>query len=55
MRYKIGQRPYELIKKDGMYIIKFYPMMESAKNTDKVLFSLTVSKKEFDELSAKIK
>ncbi len=55
MREKIGERPYEITKKDGMYVIKFYPMIKNAKKPDKVLFCLTVSKKEFDKLAAKIK
>ena len=55
MREKIGERPYEVIKKGDMYVIKFYPMMKDAKNPDKVLFCMTVSKKEFDKLAAKIK
>ncbi len=55
MRNKIGERPYEIIKKDNMYTIKFYPMIKNAKKPNKVLFCLTVSKKEFDELASKIK
>ena len=55
MREKIGERPYEITKKEGKYVIKFYPMMKNAKKPDKVLFCLTVSKKEFDKLAVKIK
>lgn len=55
MRETVGERPYEIVKKDGKYVIKFYPMLKSAKNPDKVLFCLTVSKKEFDGLASKIK
>ena len=55
MHDKVGDRPYEITKKDGKYVIKFYPVMKSAKNPDKVLFCLTVSKKEFDSLADKIK
>ncbi len=55
MRDKIGDRPYDITKKDGKYVIKFYPMVKNAKKPDKVLFCLTVSKKEFDTLAAKIK
>ena len=55
MREKIGDRPYEVTKNGGMYTIKFYPMIKSAKNPDRVLFCLTVSKKEFDGLASKIK
>ena len=54
-REKIGERPYEITKKDSMYIIKFYPVLKTAKNPDKVLFCLTASKKEFDTLASKIK
>ena len=55
MRDKIGERPYEITKKDNMYTIKFYPMIKNAKKPDKVLFCLTVSKNEFAKLAAKIK
>lgn len=55
MRSKIGERPYEVTKSGNMYTIKFYPMIKSAKNPDRVLFCLTVSKEEFDDLAAKIK
>lgn len=55
MREKIGERPYEITKKDDMYTIKFYPKIKNAKKPDKVLFCLTVSKKEFAKLAEKIK
>ena len=55
MREKIGERPYEIIKNYDKYTIKFYPMIKNAKSPDKVLFCLTVSKKEFDSLATKIK
>jgi hypothetical protein len=55
MREKIGERPYEVSKKDDKYTIKFYPMVKTARNPDRVLFCLTVSKKEFDKLASKIK
>lgn len=55
MREKIGERPYEVTKRGSQYVIKFYPMIQGAKNPDKVLFCLTVTKKEFDQLAAKIK
>lgn len=55
MREKIGERPYEITKSGQTYTIKFYPMMKNVKNPDKVLFCLTVSKKEFDKLAIKIK
>ena len=55
MRDKIGERPYEITKNGGLYTIKFYPMVKTSKNPDRVLFCLTVSKKEFDSLAAKIK
>ena len=55
MREKIGERPYEVTKKGNLYTIKFYPMIKNAKRPDKVLFCLTISKKEFDKLAAKIK
>ena len=55
MRDKIGERPYEITKNGDKYTIKFYPMIKNAKKPDKVLFCLTVSKKEFDKLATKIK
>ena len=55
MRDKIGNRPYELTKNGDSYTIKFYAMVENAKNPDKVLFCLTVSKQEFSKFAAKIK
>lgn len=55
MRGMIGKRPYEIAKIGHKYTIKFYPMIKGAKNPDRVLFSLTVSKKEFDDLASKIK
>lgn len=55
MRNMVGERPYEIAKIGGKYTIKFYPMIKGAKNPDRVLFSLTVSKKEFDDLASKIK
>ena len=54
MREKIGKRPYEITKKEGKYVIKFYPMIKNAKKPDRVLFCLTVSKQEFDNLAVKI-
>ncbi|ABK77275.1 hypothetical protein CENSYa_0642 [Cenarchaeum symbiosum A] len=55
MREKIGERPYEVTKTDGKYTIKFYPMIKNAKKPNKVLFCLTVTKKEFDGLASKIR
>ena len=55
MREKIGARPYELDKSGNAYTIKFYPMKEGAKEPDRVLFSLTMTKKEFEGLASKIK
>lgn len=55
MRNKIGERPFEVTKNGGKYVIKFYPMMKAAKNPNKVLFCLTVSKQEFDKLASMIK
>ena len=55
MREMVGKRPYEISKEAGKYTIKFYPMIKGAKNPDRVLFALTVSKSEFDSLAAKIK
>jgi len=51
MRDKIGGRPYE-VRKDGLrYVISFYPMSESAKNPDAVLFKLTLTKDELKKIS----
>lgn len=55
MRDKIGDRPYEITKNGEKYVIKFYPMVKTAKNPNKVLFCLTVTKQEFDKFAAKIK
>ena len=55
MRETMGARPYELTKSGDTYNIKFYPMKDGAKDPDRVLFSLTVTKKEFESLAAKIK
>ena len=55
MREKIGERPYEVSKSGSEYRIKFYPMIEGARNPDKVLFCLTVTKEEFAKLAARIK
>ncbi|MDA8008667.1 MAG: hypothetical protein MPK62_02645 [Alphaproteobacteria bacterium] len=54
MREKMGERPYEVSKSGNHYTIKFYPMIKGAKNPDRVLFCLTVTKQEFDKLAAKI-
>ena len=55
MKEMIGERPYEITKTGDAYTIKFYPMKKDAKNPDRVLFSLTASKKEFGVLASKIK
>lgn len=55
MREKVGARPYEIAKVGDAYTIKFYPMKDGAKDPDRLLFSLTVTKKEFESLAAKIK
>lgn len=55
VREKIGERPYEVTKKGNQYTIKFYPMIKGAKNPNKVLFCLTITKQEFDALASKIK
>lgn len=54
MRNMVGERPYEIAKIGGKYTIKFYPMIKGAKNPDRVLFSLTVSKKEFAEMASRM-
>ena len=55
MRDKIGERPYDVTKKGDVYSIRFYPMKKDAKQPDRILFCLNVSKKEFDKMAAKIK
>ena len=55
MRETVGGRPYELGKAGGAYTIKFYPMKKGAKDPDRVLFSLTVTKQEFETLASKIR
>ena len=55
MREKVGARPYEIAKVGDAYTIKFYPKKDGAKDPDRLLFSLTVTKKEFESLAAKIK
>ena len=42
MRDKIGERPVEVTESDGKLVLKFYPMVKSAKNPNKVLFCLTM-------------
>lgn len=42
MRDKIGERPVEIIESDGKLVLKFYPMVKSAKNPNKVLFCITM-------------
>lgn len=51
----MGDRPFEVTKNGSQYTIRFYPMIKTAKNPDKVLFCLTVTKKEFEVLASKIK
>ena len=55
MRHMLGDRPYEIVKIGDKYTIKFYPMIKGAKNPDRVLFSLTVSKNELDEMASKMR
>ncbi|MDA8030033.1 MAG: hypothetical protein MPK62_02655 [Alphaproteobacteria bacterium] len=55
MREKVGERPYELSKSGGRYTIKFYPLKKGAKDPDRVLFTLDVTKDEFAKMAAKIK
>ena len=55
MRHMIGDRPCEIAKVGDRHTIKFYPKIEGAKNPDRVLFSLTVSKKELDDLASKLR
>ena len=55
MREKVGARPYEVVKVGNAYTIKFFPMKDGAKDPDRLLFSLTVTKKEFESLASKIK
>ena len=55
MRETVGGRPYVMSKSGNAYTIKFYPMKEGAKDPDRVLFSLTVTKQEFEDLASKIK
>ena len=55
VREKVGTRPYEVVQVGNAYTIKFYPMKDGAKDPDRLLFSLTVTKKEFESLAAKIK
>jgi len=51
MRDKIGGRPYEVRKDGSRYVISFYPMSESAKNPDAVLFRLTLTRDELKKIS----
>ena len=55
MRHMIGERPCEIAKIGDRHTIKFYPMIKGAKNPDRVLFSLTVSKQELDDLVSKLR
>lgn len=55
VREKVGARPYEVVKVGNAYTIKFFPMKDGAKDPDRLLFSLTVTKKEFESLASKIK
>ncbi|MDA7959894.1 MAG: hypothetical protein MPJ08_04090 [Nitrosopumilus sp.] len=55
MREKVGERPYELTKSGSTYTIKFYPKKKDAKDPDRILFTLDVTKDEFAKLAAKIK
>lgn len=55
MREKIGERPYEVTKSGSTYTIKFYPMKKDAKQPDRILFCLTVTKADFDKLASKIR
>ena len=51
MRDTIGGRPYEVKKSGSKFVISFYPISESAKNPDAVLFRLTLSKEELKKLA----
>ncbi|MDA7974041.1 MAG: hypothetical protein MPI92_06055 [Nitrosopumilus sp.] len=55
MREKVGERPYELTKSGSTYTIKFYPKKKDAKDPDRVLFTLDVTRDEFAKLATKIK
>ena len=51
MRDTIGGRPYDVKKQGSKYVISFYPMSESAKNPDAVLFRLSLTRDELKKLA----
>lgn len=51
MREKIGGVPYEVTKRDGITILRFFPKSTNAKNPDGIVFMLALDKNDRKKLS----